>query len=83
MTAFKARHLIERRRRRTVLRISAYGPKTPPNAQPVLNRSTRIYLPPDFSKYDAVACGKLIDQAYAQFTAADNHNLTQLYRRLG
>ena len=31
-----------------------------------------IYLPPDFSKYDAVACGKLIDQAYAQFTQAKN-----------
>ncbi len=29
-----------------------------------------MYLPPDFSKYDAVACGKLIDQAYAQLTAA-------------
>jgi triacylglycerol lipase len=31
-----------------------------------------IYLPPDFSKLDAVACGKLIDQAYAQFTQAKN-----------
>jgi triacylglycerol lipase len=29
-----------------------------------------INLPPDFSKLDAVACGKLIDQAYAQFTQA-------------
>jgi triacylglycerol lipase len=29
-----------------------------------------IYLPPDFSKLDAVSCGKLIDQAYAQFAQA-------------
>src|SRR5258708_21890603 len=52
------------------LRIFPYGPNTPPNAESVLNRYTRMYLPPDFSKYDAVACGKLIDQAYAQLTAA-------------
>lgn len=30
----------------------------------------KMYLPPDFSKYDAVACGKLIDQAYQQYGAA-------------
>ena len=29
-----------------------------------------MYLPPDFVKDDAVACGKLIDQAYAQYTNA-------------
>jgi hypothetical protein len=30
----------------------------------------KMYLPPDFNKYDAVACGKLIDQAYQQYGAA-------------
>jgi triacylglycerol lipase len=29
-----------------------------------------MYLPPDFIKYDAIACGQLIDQAYDQYTKA-------------
>jgi hypothetical protein len=32
--------------------------------------AVKMYLPPDFSVIDAIACGKLIDQAYDQFNKA-------------
>jgi hypothetical protein len=70
--AFKGRYLIELRPSAHRSTYFSVWTKTPPHAESVLNRSTTMYLPPDFSKYDAVACGKLIDQAYAQFTAAIN-----------
>jgi triacylglycerol lipase len=41
-----------------------------PKAKWAANHFPKMYLPPDFTKYDAIACGQLIDQAYEQYRQA-------------